>query len=59
MQDLRRLGIEPVSPAMKGGYFTTEPAGKPVFIWIFFFFFGITFDFLKIACKKHIKSIYI
>ena len=45
MQDLRRLGIEPVSPAMKGGYFTTEPAGKPVFIWIFFFFLALLLIF--------------
>ena len=27
--DLPDSGIEPVSPAMAGGFFTTEPPGKP------------------------------
>ena len=27
--DLPGLGIEPVSPALAGGFFTTEPPGKP------------------------------
>ena len=27
--DLPRLGIEPVSPALASGFFTTEPPGKP------------------------------
>ena len=34
MWNLPRLGIEPVSPALAGGFFTTEPTGKP---WSFFF----------------------
>ena len=29
MWDLPRLGIEPMSPALAGGLFTTEPPGKP------------------------------
>ena len=29
MWDLPRSGIEPVSPALAGGFFTTEPPGKP------------------------------
>ena len=29
MWNLPRSGIEPVSPALAGGYFTTEPPGKP------------------------------
>ena len=29
MWDLSRPGIEPVSPALAGGFFTTEPPGKP------------------------------
>ena len=29
MWDLPRPGIEPVSPAPAGGFFTTEPPGKP------------------------------
>ena len=28
--DLPDPGIEPVSPALAGGFFTSEPAGKPV-----------------------------
>ena len=28
-QDLLDPGIEPVSPALAGGFFTTEPAGMP------------------------------
>ena len=27
--DLARPGIEPVSPALAGGFFATEPPGKP------------------------------
>ena len=27
--DLPDLGIEPTSPALAGGFFTTEPSGKP------------------------------
>ena len=29
MWDLPGPGIEPVSPALAGGFFTTEPPGKP------------------------------
>jgi len=29
MRDLPGPGIEPVSPALTGGFFTTEPPGKP------------------------------
>ena len=28
--DLLHPGIEPVSPALAGGFFTTEPPGKPL-----------------------------
>ena len=30
MGDLPRLRIEPVSPALAGGFFTTEPPEKPL-----------------------------
>ena len=30
MWDLPRSGTEPVSPALAGGFFTTEPPGKPI-----------------------------
>ena len=29
MWDLPHSGVEPVSPALAGGFFTTEPPGKP------------------------------
>ena len=29
MWDLPRLGIDPMFPALVGGFFTTEPPGKP------------------------------
>ena len=29
MRDLPRPGIQPMSPALAGGFFTTEPPGKP------------------------------
>ena len=28
--DFSDPGIEPVSPALAGGFFTTEPPGKPI-----------------------------
>lgn len=31
MWDLPRLRIEPVSPALAGTFFTTEPTGKPTY----------------------------
>ena len=30
MWDLPGPGIKPVSPALAGGFFTTEPPGKPL-----------------------------
>ena len=41
MRDLPRPGVEPVSPALAGGFFTTEPPGKPPFLVGFFFFLFI------------------
>ena len=32
MWDHSRPGIEPMSPALVGGFFTTEPPGKPLFL---------------------------
>ena len=34
MWDLPRAGIQPASPALAGGFFTTEPPGKP---WLIYF----------------------
>ena len=32
--DLPDPGIESMSPALAGGFFTTEPTGKPLFTWL-------------------------
>ena len=42
MWDLPRLGLEPVSPALAGGFLATLPPGKAL---VFFFFF---FKVLKV-----------
>ena len=56
MCDLPGPGIEPVSPALAGRFFTTEPPGKPrVFIkrgkfysWCLFFLLkGLNIDVVK------------
>ena len=31
--DLPNLGIKPVSPALAGRFFTTEPPGKPIYMY--------------------------
>ena len=35
MWDLPGPGIEPVSPALAGGFFTTKPSGKPGLHYLF------------------------
>ena len=44
MWDLLGSGIEPMSPAMTGGFFTPEPPGKPsrCFVFAFYSFFKKT-----------------
>ena len=37
MWDLPRPGLEPVSPALAGGFFTTTPPGKSDTFFFFFF----------------------
>ena len=34
LQGLRNLGIKPMSPALAGRFFITEPPGKPIYNWI-------------------------
>ena len=34
MWDLLRLGIKPKSPALAGSFFTTEPPGTPIYMYI-------------------------
>ena len=68
MWDLRRSRIEPVSPALADGFFTTKPPGKPrsfnykgiqfcVFLlWSlnnFFFFYAFKVSYLKYFCLIH------
>ena len=36
-RDLPKPGVEPMSPALAGGFFTTEPPGKPFNILSLFF----------------------
>ena len=39
MWDLPGPGLEPTSPALAGGFFTTTPPGKPgsfLFSWVIF-----------------------
>ena len=38
MWDLLRSGIKPVSSALASRLFTTEPQGKPLWVYSFFFF---------------------
>ena len=39
--DLSDPGIKPMSPALAGGFFTTEPVGKPNYIntWIYIHYY--------------------
>ena len=39
--DLPNPGIKPASPALAGRFFTIEPLGKPIFLYLFFFIFKI------------------
>ena len=38
MRDLPGQGLEPVSPALAGGFLTTAPPGKPSILFLFLFF---------------------
>ena len=50
--DLPGPGIKPVSPALTGRFFTTEPRGKPLFIYFSFyvFIFGCTMWYAQSQC---------
>ena len=39
MWDLPGTGLEPVSPALAGGFLTTAPAGKPLFNYYYYYYF--------------------
>ena len=40
--DLPEPGIEPMSPALEGGFFTTEPPGRPIQANTLLYFQSIT-----------------
>ena len=46
MWNLPRPGLEPVSPALAGGFLTTAPSGKPLLQDFFFQFYVLYNDFL-------------
>ena len=48
MWDLPRVGVGPVSPALAGGFFTTEPPGQPsMFVCLFVvYFYQSSFRFI-------------
>ena len=58
MGNLPGSGIEPMSPALAGGFFTTEPPGKS----LDFHFFGLTCIFILksqitlLFCQDQLKS---
>ena len=54
--DLPDPGIKPMfpaCPALAGGFFTTEPPGKPMYIQVFYFLLNR----LSISCKHHKLSL--
>ena len=38
--DLPKPGIEPVSPALAGGFYATEPPGKPLVLYKLYLWFN-------------------
>ena len=52
-RDLPDQGIESVSPALAGGFFSTEPPGTPV---ILFFFFQLFYNLICHLYDNNIKS---
>ena len=49
--DLSHLGIEPVSPALAGRFFTTKPLGKPIY-----FLPGTKQNSKNANCGKNLKA---
>ena len=54
MWDLPGPGLEPVSPALAGGFSTTAPPGKP---YTFIFYFELILDLQK-HCENSTVPIY-
>ena len=52
--DLPDPGIKPVSPALAGGFLTTAPPGKPIFIpYVVFFSLFLFIEFFVHSSVKH------
>ena len=47
-------GIKLVSPALQGGFLTTEPPGKPFVVVLFFFVVVLICVFLIISDAEHL-----
>ena len=56
--DLPHLRIEPNSPSLAWGFFTTEPPGKPQISYAFTYIHFFTFSLLIFIFKKLYWSIY-
>ena len=54
MWDLPGSGIEPVSSALAGGFFTTEPLGKPLDFMFLSFVYVAQLPVMFFFLKKHI-----
>ena len=53
MWDLPRAGTKPMSPALTGGFFITEPAGKPAVVCLSTFLFVCCADFSSFSFFLH------
>ena len=49
MRDLPRPGLEPVSPALAGRFSTTAPPGKPLALFLMFYFIWVYEDALSLS----------
>ena len=57
--DLPNSGIEPVSPALAGGFFTTEPPGKPILYIVVYIYQSKSpnSSHVHVPLSEHIKFI--
>ena len=51
-------GMDPVSPALTGGFFSTEPQGQPPFVYfcLYFYCFLYIFVYITIALEDWPKK---
>ena len=55
--DLPGSGIEPVSPALAGEFFTAEPPGKPKLVFVFFFNVEFQANFFTLLFHPHQEAL--